>query len=284
MKPVSEYYAEIAKDYREAWYPKASDATGDHSNYVRLWPVLRSLARRFPIAIHASVYEVGCGDGYVLRLLHSAGYHVLGGCDTSDAMLAQIPEDFVARDGDLRWADLEDATTLAPMLAQPRPDAILCLGVLPHVSDDRRALENLRMLGQPGTVYYLEVRNALFSLFSMNRYTAEFIVNELLGGVAWETNIRQNVGVVLNEMLRITEPPPEPTTRRFHNPLSLPGLLKECGFGVPQFHYYHAHATLPWLGNHDDPEIKKAMVALEQPHDWRSMFLCSAVIVEVEAV
>src|SRR5262245_38879595 len=102
------YYAALAAEgykdgpqYVSPWAP-----TGDASNTLRLWPVLRSLSQR---GIR-KVYEVGVGDGHVVQLLREKGYGVLGGCDVSPEMLKALPDGYDWPEYML--ADIEDATTL----------------------------------------------------------------------------------------------------------------------------------------------------------------------------
>ena len=62
-------------------------------------------------------------------------------------------------------------------------DAVIAAGVLPHVANDRLALKNMAMLIREGGHLFVEFRNKLFSLFTFNRYTKEFILDDLLAGV-----------------------------------------------------------------------------------------------------
>src|SRR5205085_1104690 len=66
-------------------------------------------------------------------------------------------------------------------------DAAICIGVLPHVpaDQDQQVIENLRTAVKPGGLVVLEARNQLFSLFTLNRYTYEFFLRDLIapGGV-----------------------------------------------------------------------------------------------------
>ena len=283
MKSVETYYQDLIASpngYSGQFY----DQGGDHPDYRRLWPVMRRMVSRGV----KSVYEVGCGDGFVLKLCKRAGIRPLGGCDITSVMLEKS-NDLLKSDLlhlPLIVADLEDALSLAPALSILRvtpPDAVLCLGVMPHVVDDRQALQNLRMLGRVGTVYFIEIRNALFHLFTMNRYTVDFF-RELIGNTpSWS-----RVENMLRARLQMSAPPPEPTRRRFHNPLTFVDLLKDAGFGAPTFHWYHAHAMPPWMigliGFDNEAKHHSTALALERTQDWRLTFLCSAAVVEVEAL
>ena len=61
-------------------------------------------------------------------------------------------------------------------------DSALCIGVLPHVMEgqDEKLIENLHAAVRPGGLVLVEARNELFSLFTMNRYSHEFILEKLI--------------------------------------------------------------------------------------------------------
>src|SRR5262245_26314257 len=277
------YYAALAAEgykdgpqYVSPWAPP-----GDASNTSRLCPVLRSLSQR---GIR-KVYEVGVGDGHVVRLLYDKGYTVVGGCDVSPEMLAAARD--VKLPVPLSLAEFADATTLPPIHWSDERHycAVISLGVLPHVLDTKRALLNFRSLAPAGTVYYLEFRNELFAFTTFNKYT--WLLLKKIWREAGEAGGLER-GQSLYEVAKrcaMDEPRHEPAIRReFHNEYELTPLLGECGFGAPVYHYYHAHPGLPWLGDCSDERWKKASIAMEQPDSPWARFYCSACIVEVEAV
>ena len=63
-----------------------------------------------------------------------------------------------------------------------RFDAAICVGVLPHIPEelDLKVIENLQNAVKKGGLVVIEARNQLFSLFTLNRYSHEFIVEGLI--------------------------------------------------------------------------------------------------------
>jgi 2-polyprenyl-3-methyl-5-hydroxy-6-metoxy-1,4-benzoquinol methylase len=59
----------------------------------------------------------------------------------------------------------------------------MAMGVMPHVENDEFVLRNMATMVRPGGTLFVEFRNKLFSLFTFNRYTHDFILNDLLADV-----------------------------------------------------------------------------------------------------
>ena len=55
---------------------------------------------------------------------------------------------------------------------------------MPHVRNDDFTLNNMKSMVKSGGHVFIEFRNKLFSLFTFNRYTLEFIMDDLLRGVS----------------------------------------------------------------------------------------------------
>lgn len=294
MAEVEEFYNAVAKDYHRIYElgekPSYQNGIGD---YFRLQIVLRLLAA----ARAKSVFEVGVGDGTPLKHMHLMGLRVAG-CDITSGMVeranATLREAGISEPRIWR-ADICNAVELAPaMMAEPS-DALVVLGVMPHVEKEALALRNMRTLVKSGGKLLIEFRNSLFSLFTFNRYTHDFIVNELLAGVSDET--RKAVSQKLAEHVRMDLPPVRDKTpdgsgpgydlikAKFHNPFELPSLLQSAGFINPVFHWYHYHAAPPMLQNDLGSRFDTDSIAMEHrpPNDWRGYFLCSAVLVEADA-
>jgi hypothetical protein len=128
----------------------------------------------------------------------------------------------------------------------------------------------------------------MFSMFTFNRLTKEFILDELLVDVSQE--IRDVVAADLDARLAVDKPPKRtrPTgdgydeiLSRFHNPFELAEVVKAAGYSDIRFHWYNYHPAYPMLaGNFDARAYREAQVALEHEGTWRGMFLCSAGLIE----
>jgi SAM-dependent methyltransferase len=183
---------------------------------------------------------------------------------------------------------------LAGHLNEGSFDAVIAAGVLPHVKNDELALRNIGMLVRPGGKVFIEFRNKLFSLFTFNRHTKEFILDDLLADVNAE--IKAVVAEELDRRLAVDLPAKEETLAdgrspgydailsKFHNPFELLEAFGRCGYRNGRLHWYHYHAAPPMLERSLGPAFREAAMALEHEASWRGYFLCSAGIVEAERV
>jgi 2-polyprenyl-3-methyl-5-hydroxy-6-metoxy-1,4-benzoquinol methylase len=263
---------------------------GYPANYFRLQLLLNSFVdngvRR--------VIEVGVGEGTPLATLARAGMEVAG-LDISDEMVARSKERMAAigQDPDrIIWGDVEDPSSYAGLLRDGQYDALMAMGVMPHVRNDEQSLLNMKTMLRPGGLAFIEFRNKLFSLFTFNRNTYEFIMDDLLAGVS--DDVRAHVGTALKERLEMSQPPVRAThyddetkvgydaiLSKFHNPFLVTELFDRLGFEDIELLWYHYHPAMPWLAEKDPQGFREEALRLEhEPSGWRGLFLCSAFVVQ----
>lgn len=292
---VSDFYNGVAESYNKIYSldGKMSYKNGI-SDYFRLQIVLRILAQNRA----QRVFEVGVGDGTPLEHMYKMGLEVAG-IDIADGMVKEATKRLVKAglDSPQIWqADVSNAVELANSIMIEPSDAIIALGVMPHVEKDVLALQNMRTLVKTGGKILVEFRNKLFSLFTFNRYTYEFITEDLLPNASDET--KEAVTNCIKDKLRMDLPPIRDKNNegsgpgydliraKFHIPFEIPGLLEEAGFANAKFHWYHFHAAQPMLTDELGEAFDNDSMAMEHElaNDWRGYFLCSAVLVEADAV
>ena len=171
-------------DFYTNMYEKAFlDQSGEYpSNYVRLGILSNRLAQFGA----RRLFEVGMGEGTPLLTWSKMGIEVAGR-DLSEPMLAATKArlDREGIKGSILFVgDAEDAKRLAPALWLGKYDVVVASGVLPHIQKETAFFDNLKMLLRPGGRVFVEFRNKLFSLFTLNRYTKEFVLDDLLAGLA----------------------------------------------------------------------------------------------------
>lgn len=180
---VAGYYDTVADEYHKKYNIKDLYEHPEYpSNFIRLQIILSRLSS----CKVKRVYEIGAGDGTPLVAMAQMGLEVAG-CDVSTQMVAKcrenlekagLPSDVV------QVADGEDRTSFENQIRSGKFDAVVANGVLPHVRNERLFLENTKILLRPGGKAFIEFRNKLFSLFTFNRYTKQFILDDLLSGVS----------------------------------------------------------------------------------------------------
>jgi 2-polyprenyl-3-methyl-5-hydroxy-6-metoxy-1,4-benzoquinol methylase len=293
-KQPTDFYDSAAEEYYKIYQPDKLLYRNGLGDYIRL-----QIALRLIVEFGAkSVFEVGVGDGTPLAAVHKMGLSVAG-CDIAPKMV----EVSVRRFKELGFekspvflADVEKSLDLASGLSADKHDVVLAMGVMPHVNNDLLALRNMHALLKPGGKLLVEFRNALFSLFTFNRYTHDFIVDDLLKDVT--KSVRKKVSESLQGICKMDLPPVRDVApdgsgpgydliqAKFHNPFELPELLGGAGFGKMKNHWYHVHAAPPMLSDALGDTLDEESMKLEHggTDDWRGYFLCSAVLVEVEAL
>jgi 2-polyprenyl-3-methyl-5-hydroxy-6-metoxy-1,4-benzoquinol methylase len=289
VESVVAHYDAIAEDYHLQYRREQLAGAAEYpANYFRLQILVSRLA-----SLEAKrVYEVGVGEGTPLLALAQMGIEVAG-CDISQEMVerarARLLEAGLVPET-VAWGDIQDSVTFAHQLRDGRFDAVIAAGVLPHVDNDSLFLDNLKMLLRDGGTALVEFRNKLFSLFTFNRNTLEFVIEDLLAGV--DRGVLETVGEDLTARLAMDEPARRLGARagapgydaipsKFHNPFELVQLFERHGFSDARIHWYHYHPAPPLLEGALGQRYRAAALALEHdPSDWRGHFLCSAGVVE----
>ena len=285
---VASHYDGSASSYGDQYDPEKIWTNEEYpANFFRLQLVQRLLADFGS----TSVYELGVGDASPLSTIGATGLRVAGN-DISPEMVKVARGNMEARGlegSQISWLDAQDANALAAEReVRGEFDSVMALGVIPHVSDDLAFVQGMDSFLRPGGQLILQFRNSMFSMFTFNRLTKEFILDELLVDVP--ESIKAVVSSDLDSRLAVNKPPvrTRPTgdgydeiLARFHNPFELSEIVRSLGYSDLKFHWYNYHPAYPMLADQIDArEYREAQIALEHEGTWRGMFLCSAGIIE----
>jgi 2-polyprenyl-3-methyl-5-hydroxy-6-metoxy-1,4-benzoquinol methylase len=289
--PVHQHYDAAAATYHEQYEREhlRDISKGYPANYFRLQLLLNAFAAKGL----KRVIEVGVGEGTPLVTLARAGIDVYG-FDISDEMVRRSKERMRENGMDearIFWGDVQDSITYAQALGSGRFDGLMAMGVMPHVANDDLVLTNMKALVRPGGSVFVEFRNKLFSLFTFNRYTIEFVLDDLLRDVG--PLVKDTVANELRSRLRADVPPARERTAdgeapgydailsKFHNPFEVLERFKHHGFRDSKLLFYHYHPAMPYLESGIQQAFREEALRLEhEPSGWRGLFLCSAFVVE----
>lgn len=275
---VQACYSTWATSYFDEYYGPDAPYPAVHADLV-----CRLLAE----AGARTVLDAGCGPASMLRLLLAQGYDAYG-FDLSAEMVAEAkrvvvelgrPEESIWRGSVL---DHESYGQRAGDF-----DTAISVGVLPHLPPeaDVTALRRLHDAVRPGGLVVVEARNALFALFTLNRYTHELFTGELIPASVAAAAPR------LSEQFRMDLPPVrrgragEPgydeVLSRVHNPFVLADHAQAAGLRDVRVAFYHFHALPPMLVTTDNAAaVRAASLAMEaNPFDWRGHVMASAFFV-----
>jgi SAM-dependent methyltransferase len=283
---VAKCYASWADSYYRDYYESGSAYPPVHQALVR--QVLDTAGAR-------CVLDAGCGPASMLRNLGAPG-RALYGFDLTPEMVAEarrVLTDLGAPASHLWQGSATDpAAYRAPADGPSAYDAAICIGVLPHVPEaqDSRVIGNLRDAVAPGGLIVLEARNQLFALFSLNRYSHEFFLRELIRDdelrAAAKDKALDRALDGLRDRFRLDLPPlrkgkaGEPgydeVLSRTHNPLVLRDQFGAAGLVDIRTLFYHYHCLPPMLEAAAPALFRRHSLAMEDPGDWRGYFMASA--------
>ena len=289
---VASHYDGSASTYADQYDEKKIWTNEEYpANFFRLKLVRKLLTD----AGVKSLYEHGVGDATPLVTIAGDGIRVAGN-DISPEMVKFARTNLINHGLDPGAVNLLDVQSQDAINAERERagefEAVMALGVIPHVEDDGWFVASMDKFMAPGGRMLLQFRNSMFSMFTFNRLTKEFVMDELLPDVP--ASVRLAVETDLDQRLAADKPSKRtrPTgdgydeiLSRFHNPFELSEIVKSFGYQEIKFHWYNYHPAYPMLSGEIDPKVyRQAQIDLEGDTSWRGMFLCSAGLIEAVKV
>lgn len=262
-------------------------------------PVHRDLLKKIILKEKAkTLLDAGCGPASFLRDVFDLEIELYG-FDLTPEMVAEAKKIFSENERDpariWQGSVLEPTAFRNPEGNSPDAyDGAICMGVLPHIPAemDSTVIQNLKASLRPGGFAVVEARNQLFSLFTMNRYSYEFLRDELIrpSSLALSNENRAALESSLEEMKaqfrmdlppvrkgKMDEPGYDEVLSRTHNPFALRQQFESAGFKNVRTLFYHFHALPPMFGVKTKSFFLRESIAMEQnPEDWRGHFMASA--------
>lgn len=283
-------YSTWSQSYYDEYY-------GDQAAYPPVHrDVLKSVLKS---ADPKTILDAGCGSASFLRELADWDAELYG-FDLTPEMVDEGKRIFteLGRNPDFIWQGsvltADDFTTGG---TPTNFDAAVCSGVFPHIpaETDETVIANLRSSVRDGGLVVVEARNQLFSLFTLNRYSHGFFLDELIRGEELAAKAGDKADDVrrclddLGQQFRMDLPPvrkgkeDEPgydeVLSRLHNPLVLRQQMADAGFTDVRLHFYHFHCLPPMCEAKVPEFFRQQSLAMENPDDWRGMFMASAFMV-----
>src|SRR5262245_38699677 len=263
-------------------------------------PVHRDLVVRLVRESGArSLLDAGCGPATFLREFTGTGIDLYG-FDLTPEMVAEARRVLGEKGVDPNhvWQGSVTNPESFRVAGDRTFDAAICIGVLPHIPEeaDKVVIANLRDRVRPGGLVVVEARNQLFALFTLNRYSYDLFVKELIGEArspeAPDAGALQEALGELQARFRMDLPPirkgkeGEPgydeVLSRAHNPLLLSRAFSDAGLTNVRTLFYHFHCLPPMLQSRFPDFFRAESLAREDPEDWRGYFMASAFLVTGE--
>ena len=231
------------------------------------------------------ILDIGCGTGDPLIEIAQLGLDIHG-FDFSKEMVSQAQQNAVdaGLSADLVFQDnMEDPNHVR----SESYDCLVALGSVYYARDFEKTMVRLTQLLQPGGSFIFSLRNELFSLFSMNQYTVEFLLNKLIPLSRLSDTAREELQKILQA--RFGEEDIKKVFGNvdsagvhslFHNPLNVSAeVLEPVGLNCEGIYYYHYHALPPILEHVFPAEFRSLSKQMEDGNDWRGAFMASGFIV-----
>lgn len=224
------------------------------------------------------ILDVGCGEGTPMVEYLKMGYKVRG-IDYSDEVIKLAKNKLYFHQYDPNLVSKCDITK-AKDYPKEKFDCIICIGVFPHIHDQDFVMKQFnRHLNDGGTVF-IQFRNPLFSLFSLNQYSYELFRNELIPfeklGV-----LKKDVDEFLKKKLSTKTMNEEVSVFcQFNNPLVIHELFKKHHLEIKKIHFAHYHIAPPIFEVKNPKLYNNLSYAWKDHEDWRGYFMCSSYIVE----
>lgn len=278
------YYDQIADDYKKQYQKRYDEYP---ANLIRIKFIYKRL-KKYNVK---TILDVGCGTCEPMIKLLKEGFEVKG-LDFSKEMIEQGKKELknAGYNPDLIcFADIDDVSSLP----NEKFDAILALGVFPHILNERKALLNMRELLKPDGLVFIEFRNDLFAAYTLNKYSLDFFLNRVIDLNSLPEDVRCEVINFYSERLKVDIPLKKENKKiaytdilaKFHNPLSIGNeLFSSCGFSVIDIHFYHYHALPPIFENKYQKLFRELSLKLEKSNDWKGYFMASAFVVEAQKI
>jgi len=285
MGDVGLHYDGSAPTYHEQYDPDLIWKNDEYpANYFRLQKVIDILKDKGA----RSFYDLGAGEASpAIGICEALGIDFRAS-DLSPEMVRIGRDNLVAHGMDPGWLELVDIRDMDAIKMEAKRvgqfDAVIALGVIPHVEDDSWFVEAMSLFLKPGGTLILQFRNSMFSMFTFNRLTKDYILDEVMAPIPQE--FKDAVAVDLEGRLAVDKPPIrrrddghgyDEILSKFNNPFELAEVVKSHGFTDLSYRWYNFHPTYPMIAGEFDPkEYRQAQIDLEADTSWRGMFLCSA--------
>jgi len=260
-------------------YDQTANRYPDHVFRLNIFnDLLTSLRPRY-------VLDAGCGSGIPLLTFLNNGLDAYG-FDLSPNMVAQAKKNIHHAGHNESRVFQGDLDTFERPITE-RFDAIVGLGTVYYTPDTITTLRHLVNNLVPDGHLIFSLRNELFSLFSLNRYSVEFLARTMYPTSTLSDELQQSLEQFLQLRFSDVDIPREfqnvderQIMSHFHNPLTVSStLLEPLNLDLVNIYYYHFHALPPIFEHSHTDEFRRLSVSFENPTDWRGLFMASCFVV-----
>lgn len=273
------YFGNKSESYGTQYQESA--AVAYHANQYRLKIFMNYLRDIKPNRI----LDVGCGSGEPLLEMLQNGYdvHAIDGAPEMVAQSQQLLREHGFSEDIVSESKMEDLSQF------PREsfDCITAMGSLYYSNQFDLTMSQVTDKLEKGGDLIASFRNELFSLFSHNEYTADFLFNTLLDTGSVDEDLLAHAKSEFSEKLfknkfKVSSVDSDKVYSQFHNPLTIQSELSKYDLQLESVKYYHFHPLPPYFKLHFPDAFAKSMHKIESPDDWRGLFMASCFVIKAK--
>ena len=294
-KKVEKYYGSVSDIYENMYDENKLHTSEEYmADCFRYNLIIKRLK---DLKVRGKILDIGCGEGTPITKICNSVKLEPYAFDVTDEMVGIAKKRFEENEYDpsnVFQASITDLNSLDKNFKDGFFDASLCLGVMPHVPDVLTALKNIKKKMANKSVSFISFRNLLFSLFTLNRYTKEFLLEILMSDLGKEDVSK--ISTDIDKRLAVNLPPIRTVNKaggigydtipaEFHNPLTIKSIAKAAGFSECEIYFYHFHPAPPMYEKSliSKESYREMSINMEKnPSDWRGNFMCSAFLLELK--
>jgi SAM-dependent methyltransferase len=236
------------------------------------------------------ILDFGCGQGRLLSTLLERGYDAQG-MEKHDEMreIANIQTQKWAAKGPRVVAG--DVRSLKGLPAQ-QYDFFVAMGVFQYMAkaEYEDTLAEIARLLKPNGILIATYQNALFDLYTFNKYTVDFMIQKLLGPHIGETDAN-DIKADLDQLLTNAEKPIHSATRardnifvHLTNPLTIDNHLRSAGFQLQEKFFYEYFGLPPLLSEKHGSLAASIRSKFEvvNANAWQGHFMANAFLAQAQ--
>lgn len=250
-----------------------------HANQYRVKIFLDYLKNYQP----KRVLDVGCGTGDPMVEMLRKGFNVIG-FDSAEDMVAQAKSVVQAAGYDSNIISQHCMENMADKYSDTF-DCITAMGSLYYSQNFDMAMQQVSKLLEKDGCLIASFRNELFSMYSHNEYTLDFMCNNLMPRSLLPNDVFSDIQNKIDEKLfknkfKTRSIDSDNVYSQFHNPLTIGQLLNKYNLKLDSIKYYHFH-PFPPVFKSQYPELFDSIAKqMESPDDWRGLFMASCFVVK----
>lgn len=233
------------------------------------------------------IVDAGCGAGMPLIQIKKLGFNIRG-YDKAKNMITEAHKNLEKNKLEKNLVYYDDFEN-PKKIKDESVNCILGMGAFYYARNvNKTLLKQRKKLKKNGRLIF-SARNRLFDISTLNNYTKTFL-NEIYEIKSLKKNWKKKYNSLtknfsdrkkykfknIDESGVFNHAP--------HNPLTIKSELARIGLGVEGIYFYHYHALPPVFENFDKKYYRKLSWKIENPLDWRGIFLASAFVVDCKKI